>query len=627
VPLLFARQSELAHRPAIAQHGTTWTYAELAARCGHIADQLRDRGVRAGETVVVTGARTPDLVAAMLAVWMTGAVLVPIDPALPEQRRSLMAGEAGAGWLIGVDEAGWAVRPVSRAGAAQQPGTGVPSPGMLAGAGARPADAAYIFYTSGTTGTPNAILGSHRGLSHFLQWQRATFDVGPGDRCAQLTGLSFDVVLRDIFLPLIAGATLCLPDGGRTPPPEEICRWLERDRVSIVHAVPTVADAWLPQRGSAFTGPLRAVFFAGEPLTGALAGRWRAAWPSTRHVVNLYGPTETTLAACFHVVADPAGTGIQPLGQPLPGIKALVIGEDGGICGPGEPGEICISSPFRSHGYLNNPAEGARRFVPGPAGEDSADVLFRTGDLGCWRPDSLLEYRGRLDEQVKILGVRVQPDEAAAVLESHPQVDACRVVSDRDQRGNAVLRAYYIPALAPNPVQAAELRRYLADRLPTSLIPATFTPVTRFPVTPNGKLDRAALQPAATAAGGPPAATSDPLLRLLAEIWAEVLDIPLPAAEDDFFELGGHSLLAASMLSRVRAEYGADVPLRMLLKEPTLGGFAAVVQRLSRPDTDRRPTIPRLPRPESGRSGPGSRHQGAAGHAGGLRPGHQEGQP
>ena len=554
------------HMAAISQSGLIWSYGELARRVEEAAGRLREQGVLAGETVALTGPRVPELIAAMLAVWTAGAVLLPLDPALPPHRQQVMTARGRARWLVRAVGHELAVSRVEYAGA---------------GATFDP-DAAYIVYTSGTTGEPNAILGSHRGLSHFLWWQRSTFQVGPGDRCAQLTGLSFDVVFRDVFLPLVSGATLCLPDGGQTPVAEDVCRWFERERISIVHAVPTVAEAWLSHAGHALAAPLRAVFFAGEPLESSLVDRWRRAWSSTGQVVNLYGPTETTLAACFHVVGNPPRPGVQPLGRPLPGVQVRVVS-----------GEIYIASPFRSHGYLDNPAENEAHFVRDPSGE----VLFRTGDLGRYGPDSILEYGGRRDEQVKILGVRVHPEEVAAALASHPRVAAARVLAKRDQHGQAVLHGYYIPARGRGDVPGAELRAYLAELLPTAMLPVHLASVASFPTTPNGKLDREALLSAARIVHPDrPVHADDTLLGLIADVWSDVLD-SAPAPDDDFFELGGHSLLAASMLSRVQAQFGVDVPLRTLLKEPTLGAFTQAVRSLPGGPGARLTPIPRLPRP------------------------------
>jgi amino acid adenylation domain-containing protein len=578
VPQMFARQArQVPTHTAITYGDVSWTYAELAERSQSLSSRLRDGGVQPGDIVVLTGPRIPELIMALLAVLAAGGVLLPIDPELPARRQQLMADQAQARWLLRVGAHGViAVDQIETSSAPAAPAHERVSMAHRSAA----ADACYIFYTSGTTGTPNAVLGSHRGLSHFLTWQRETLGVGHGDRCAQLTGLSFDVVLRDILLPLVSGAILALPDGGETPLPDDVVSWIEREQISLVHTVPTLAEAWMSAATGPRSAPLRVACFAGEPLRGDLVERWRSLWPASELVVNLYGATETTLATCFHIVDKPARPGVQPLGRAIPSTQVLVLSEEQQLCLPGESGEIFIRSPLRSFGYLNNATENASRFVPNPYGLDPDDLLFRTGDLGMYAPDGTLEFLGRSDDQVKIRGVRVEPEEIGAVLLDHPKISAIRVVAEGSQQGNVSLDAYYVPEPGSSPLSATELRSYLAERLPAAAIPATFTLVQNFPVTVNGKLDRAALRRMKTITlAGQPVETGDQLMLELAEIWASVLNLPLPGKNDDFFELGGHSLLAARMLSQVRAQFGVKISLRSLLKSPVLGALAEVIRQ------------------------------------------------
>lgn len=553
------------------------TYAGLASRSARIAADLKELGLRRGDTVAVTGLRTPELVAALLAVPRAGGVLLPIDPALPARRRELMASQARTRWNPRIESGSSTV--IERVGRTSSGADAADLNGDVA------EEAGYIFFTSGTTGTPQAVLGSHEGLSHFLQWQRDEFGVGPGDRCAQLTGLSFDVVLRDVLLPLISGATLCLPDEGENPGPDDVVPWLEKKGITLVHAVPTLAQAWLSAAGSRGRARMRIVLFAGEPLSGSLVERWRSVFPTTEQVVNLYGPTETTLATCFHVVGTPAPAGIQPLGHPLPGAQVLVLGDDGVVCGTGEPGEIVIRSPFRSLGYLNDSTETARRFVPNPHRADPSDLLFLTGDRGLYGTGGRLEFLGRLDDQVKILGVRVQPEEVTAALLAHPDVASAAVIAQGEQTEHTGLEGYYVPLSGDQSLPPSALRAHLAERLPAAMVPATLKAVGDLPTTPRGKLDRDALQRMSgtqdPSSPGKQAAPGDPLEATLGEIWAEVLDLAAVNSGDDFFELGGHSLLAARMLSRVKQRLGVRLGLRALLRAPTLDAFTESVRRTS----------------------------------------------
>ena len=317
-------------------------------------------------------------------------------------------------------------------------------------------DAACIFFTSGTTGIPKGILGCHKSLSHFLQWQRETFAVGPRDRSAQLTSPSFDVVLRDVFLPLTSGSTLCLPADVDGIGPADLVRWLEGERITLLHTVPALAQFWLDNAPPEVSLPeLRLVFFAGEPLTDTLVRRWRKAFVGGAEIINLYGPTEITLAKCFYRVPAEPFPGVQAVGQPLPETQALVVTENCQLCGVSELGEIVLRTPFRSLGYVNVP--GRNGFVRNPFRMAEADWLYRAGDLGRYRPDGTLEILGRRDDQIKIRGVRVEPCEVAATLARHPAVQACTVIPARNSRQETQLVAYVVTA-TPHRVAHSELR-------------------------------------------------------------------------------------------------------------------------------------------------------------------------
>ncbi|HEX6202079.1 MAG TPA: condensation domain-containing protein, partial [Thermoanaerobaculia bacterium] len=325
-------------RPAVLQAGRAWSYRRLAEEVFRLASRLAGVGVEPGVVVAVSGPASPELVAACLAVWAAGGVLLPVDPDLPPARRRWMLEAAGARWTVTAARDGEAriARSLSPSGLpARRPPR------------RHPPDAAYVFFTSGTTGEPKAVLGSHRGLAAFLDWQRETFAVGPGDRVAQLTPLSFDVVLRDLFLPLTSGAALALPE--RSPlPPEAVAAWLAAAGVTLLHAVPTLARAYLAAAPAGLELPaLRHVFFAGEPLPAGLVTSWRRRFPASPSarpggIVNLYGPTETTLARCWSAVPEPPHPGIQPVGRPLPGSQAWVLAADGRRAAIGEPGEVVL---------------------------------------------------------------------------------------------------------------------------------------------------------------------------------------------------------------------------------------------------------------------------------------------
>ncbi|AUX41120.1 hypothetical protein SOCE26_025250 [Sorangium cellulosum] len=575
---------------ALQQGQRLLTYGELDGASRTLALQLVRCGLRRDGAVAVTGPRSFGLIAAMLGALRSGGRLLTLDPMLPVARRRTMLERAGATHALVIgDDAEGVLAGLEVIGV--EPDRGAPTPRAFPHAGwgedrpetpspelpaVHPDDAAYVFFTSGSTGVPKGVLGCHKGLAHFLAWQQSTFGVGPGDRVAQLTGLSFDVVLRDVFLPLVSGATLVLPEAPR-PDPERLLRFLERERITLLHAVPSLAEAWLREAPPGVSlSALRVAFFAGEPLSDALVRRWRALSPRC-DVVNLYGPTETTLAKCFHRVPAEPDPGVQPVGAPLPDTQALVLSAEDRLCGVGEPGEITLRTPFRSLGYLDAPAETAARFTRNPFRDEDRDRLYRTGDRGRYRPDGALEILGRLDHQLKIRGVRVEPGEIEAALRAHPAVRDAAVVG-RGEGAEKRLVAYVVPdrdAAAPS-----ELRGFLARRLPDAMVPTDVIALAALPLTLNGKVDRGALPApgAARAEEEAPANPRGPIEEALVGIFGEVLGRDGIGVRSGFFELGGHSLMATQVVSRIRRALGVELPLLALFEAPTPAALAARVQ-------------------------------------------------
>jgi amino acid adenylation domain-containing protein len=637
-PTLIARWAT--HTPdgiAFTQGDQAWSYAMLADRADALGCTLVTQGVTLGTVVALRGPRNAGLIIGLLGVWRAGGVLLALDPALPTARQQLMMQQAGATHLLHVgasdpgavalDAGGAPVVALILDAQTGQVASALAAPDRTAAKlpALAPQDHAYVCFTSGTSGTPKAVLGTHAGLSHFLDWQRTSFAVTPADRSAQLTGLSFDVVLRDIGLPLTSGATLCLPDDNADRTADPVLAWFDRQRITLLHSVPTLAQTWLADGAMTGARPrLRWMFFAGEPLTDALVRRWRAACPGCG-IANLYGPTETTLAKCCYVVPDDPVSGVQPVGWPLPHSQALVLAGER-RCGIGEVGEIVIRTPFRSLGYLNAPAEMTARFVTNPFATNAerrtpndgvtlsachADWLYHTGDLGRYRHDGALAILGRCDAQLKLRGVRVEPDEVAAVLMRHPAVQVCAVVAQPDQRGDLALVAYVVMTNAerrtPNEADrdppfvvrpsslVGELRAFLSKQLPAALLPAAIIPLATLPRTANGKLDRRALPapPWATEAGEQAVvAPRTPLEAQIAAIWAEVLGIEQLGVHDDFFALGGHSLRATQLVARLRAALACELTLADLFAAPTVAGLGALIsQRGSAPEPATLPTL------------------------------------
>ena len=579
---------DMPDQPAIHQGDDLWTYGELLHHAQTLAQVLLARGLQRGDIVAVIGAKSFGLYASMLGVLMGGGAFLTVDPILPATRKQLMLREARVRHLVWLepqpseaenlfqDMALPAIIHVSaRTGVAIEaehrltPET-IPLPELS------PDDAAYVIFTSGTTGVPKGILGCHKGLSHFLNWQREKFAVGPQDRCSQLTAISFDGVLRDVFLPLTSGACLCVPEVGQIDA-AQVLPWLERQEVSILHAVPTLVQSWLSDVPEDITlRSLRWAFFVGEPLADILVQRWRQTFPEAGRVVNFYGSTETTLVKCFQVLPEALLPGIQPVGHALPQAQALVLNSEGHLCGIGEAGEIVLRTPFRTLGYLNAPEETRQRLRKNPFRYDDRDILHYTGDRGRYRPDGGLDMLGRLDHQVNIQGVRVEPGEVMVVLGQHTSVDACVVVAQQNEQDQSILVAYVVPQ-GQNRVTVSELRSYLRTRLPSVMIPSAFVFLASLPRTPNGKVDHRALPvPDQTrpVLDEHFVAPRTPVEEVLVGIWSSVLRVEPIGVFDNFFDLGGHSLMAVQVMSRLRDALQMDVPLRAMFAMPTVAGLA-----------------------------------------------------
>lgn len=552
---------------AIDAASGTLTYDELWERSGRVAAALLASGVEAGEAVVIASRLCPGHVVAMLGVLRAGALAVPVDEALPRARASTMSRAVGARVEILVD--GGSVGAAAVQLSVDRTGQLDHDVEPMDTVGVDPVDdLAYVFFTSGTSGEPKGIRGTHAGVAHLLAWERGRLGIRPSDRVAGVTGVSFDVSLREMFLPLTSGATLDIvdPDLG----PHRVLAELARREATIVHITPARAAAWLAESDRVELASLRWVAFAGEPLTDTLVETWRSIAPHAR-VLNLYGPSETCMVkAAFEVGRDPV-PGVQPVGHALPHSQLIVVDPDSGErCAPGTWGEVVIRTAVGTAGYLDPALDGLRP-VDGV-------TLYRTGDRGTSDPDGLVTVAGRLDHQVKVDGVRVEPAEAARVLERHPAV--ARAVVVVTNQSPARLEAHVVSA--GGSLDTHTLRDHLRAWLPAAAIPAVFHIVDAIPLTPNGKVDEAALRGDATestVAGDQAAPSADgvDLGEAVAAIWKAVLGVDV-AETTNFFEAGGTSLRAVRISARLEEQLGLMVDPPVFFDHPTLRDFMAAVR-------------------------------------------------
>jgi amino acid adenylation domain-containing protein len=561
---------------AVESGGGSLTYRELDLRANRLARRLRALGVGPEVRVGVCLDRSAELVVSLLAVLRTGGAYVPVDPGHPAERIAYVLEDSAAGFVLTHSRLAGRIPP---AGARRIAVDEVEAEGEdaapLADAGAGMQALAYVIYTSGSTGRPKGVGVPHGALASHMAWMQRAFPLDAADRVLQRTPVGFDASVWEFWAPLLAGATLVLAGAEEHGDPARILRAVAGRGITVLQLVPSLLAAVLDEAGGERRTALRRLFCGGEALPAELARRARAALGA--EVVNLYGPTEVCIDATFavHGGADRATT--VPIGVPVDNVRAYVLDAGGEPVPAGVPGELYLAGAQLARGYLGRPALTAERFVPDPLGAGPGARLYRTGDRARWLASGVLEYLGRVDEQVKIRGVRIEPGEIEAVLCRHAGVRAAAVVA-REDAGEKRLVAYVV-----GDAGAEALRAHLRESLPDHMVPAAFVALPSLPTTRNGKLDSRALPaPEFGPARGRYVAPRTPVEEVLAEVWAAVLRLERVGVEESFFDLGGHSLLATRVASRVREALGAEVPVRALFEAPTVAELAERVEALRR---------------------------------------------
>ncbi|MFI0228034.1 amino acid adenylation domain-containing protein [Streptomyces sp. NPDC017086] len=586
--LFFAQALATPDAVAVVSGGQETGYADLAGRVRRLAGLLRSRGVGPESAVGVALHRGTDLVATLLAVLTAGGVYVPLAPEHPADRLAHLAADARVTLLVTEealrgrlpDHPNTLVLDAARpAGEAEAP--------PLEPAGVTGTEAAYVMYTSGSTGRPKGVVVPEAAIRNRVLWTVERFGLGPGDRVLQKTTIGFDAALWEFLSPLVCGAAVVTGPRDAHRDPRVIVRAMADHRVTVLQSVPSMLRLLLDEPDLAGCAALRLVCSAGEPLPAGLAARLHRTLGA--EVVNTYGPTECAVdSTAWPFDPDEPGD-LVPIGLPLPNVRTYVVDDEGRQVPVGVTGELHVGGLGLARGYAGRGDLTADRFVPDPDATVPGARRYRTGDLVRRRADGALEYVGRVDDQVKIGGVRIEPGEIEVLLAAHPSVAAAVVAVHRSDAGDARLTAYAVP-VAGERIDPEALRAHLAAALPEAMLPAAYVPLAELPLTPNGKADRRRLPPPAAPDG--PAAAAWQAPRTAAEdtvagLMAEVLGVERVGAEDDFFLLGGHSLLAIKLVLRLRRAFGAELTVGELFQARTVAALAArITEAGAAPDSD-----------------------------------------
>ena len=580
--LLEQQAKETPENLAVMFEGRKLNYRELHQRANQLAHFLKARGVGPEVAVGVCVERSELLVIALLGIMKAGAAYVPLDSTLPSNRLATIVQDSQSRLILAqeflrtrlpesaeiecIDQISWS----AAVGASSSIQSSVTED-----------NAAYILYTSGSTGVPKGVVITHRGLHNHMIWMHQQFPLGSDDRVLQKTAFGFDASVWEFWAPLMAGAALLMARPGGQQDPEYLAQCVQECGITVLQLTPMQLRMLLEQPLISHCQTLKRVFCGGEALSQELVNHFYQRLPWVE-LYNLYGPTEATIDATFNecVASSPIATAF--LGRPIVNTQVYVLDQWGELAPPGVPGELFIGGAGLARGYVGQSALTAQRFLPDPFSHMPGARLYRTGDLVRWRADGNLEYLGRLDRQIKLRGYRIELGEIEAVLAQHPEILQAIAALKDNGAGEKRLTAYVVSHQSTDAI-----REYLKSKLPEYMIPSIVL-IDQIPFTVNGKIDYNALPaalPDASFAAHSYVVPRNAIEEQIAQACCDLLRIQRIGIHDNFFDLGGHSLLAMRLLTWIRETFQAEaVPLRGFFETPTVAGLAALtVQYEPRP--------------------------------------------
>lgn len=563
---------------AICTRDQQYTYQDLLAYVESAVEDLTKQGVKKGDAVGLHGKCNFHFIGYFLACLTLGIVSVFIDHDLPKVRKVFMLEKAASKFVINftsesdqlfVNEIQPSASIISYNNENQLLTNCIKKIKFY--------DPAYIFFTSGSTGTPKGVVGCHGGLDHFVHWQRTEFNINETDRVAQITALSFDVILREILLPLTSGASLWIPSAMESAYPQNMLTWMIDKQITVIHTVPTMLRTWMQLKQPTRKNKLRYLFSAGEPLLANVVESWRKQFDLHIEIINLYGPTETTLAKCYYRLPDQLLEGVQPIGQPMDGAEVFIMAPDQTLCAQEEIGEIVIRTPYRSLGYLDSNSNKVV-FQKNKYTKDDNDLLYFTGDLGFFDHNQTLRIVGRRDNQVKINGVRIELGEIEKKLYAHCDVLHAVVVAYEKENIKTLIAAVTLKQT----ISTVVLVNYLQAVLPQTHLPSRIVILKSIPLTNSGKVSKTEFLKLLAKEK-----TSRVCIdnfsdneKQIADIWKRVLGVGEFDADTHILSLGCSSLQAMSIANLLYDTFGCLVTYKTLIDYPTICALAMHIEAL-----------------------------------------------
>jgi amino acid adenylation domain-containing protein len=578
VPDLVTAQAALNPQAiAIVAGGEVLTYAELNQRANRLANYLIALGVGPESIVGICLNRSAESAMCALAVLKAGGAYLPLDPAYPSERLRFMLNDASPRVLITradlseqFSEGSWTVVDIDCDRELEKHSSTAPAVSISKD------QLAYVIYTSGSTGQPKGVEITHESLLNLISWHQSEFEVTSRDRASHLAGVGFDAAVWEVWPYLAAGASLHLPDETTRVSPELLRDWLVENQITISFLPTALAEQVLGLDWPANTA-LRFLLTGADTLHRYPNGNLPF------ELINNYGPTECTVVATSGRVQPEANdNGLPTIGRPIANTRVYILDENLQQVSPGAAGELYIGGVGVARGYLNRPDLTAERFVRDPFSDELGARLYKTGDLARYLNDGQIAYLGRIDEQIKILGYRIEPKEIEAAIDCHWAIESSVVVAGGPACEEKRLTAYLVMSNGNVPA-AAEMRDFLQSSLPDYMVPTIFVNLPALPLTANGKIDRAALPDPNvenTLRDEVFTAPRTPIEKKLATILCSLLNLSDVSVNDNFFLLGGHSLLGTQLIVKIRSTFGVDLALRTLFDAPTIAELSSEIERL-----------------------------------------------